>query len=186
MREDFRRVLRGVAATVNVLSTNEGQSRYGMTATAVMSMSLDPPSLVVAINKAASIYEPLMSRKVFCVNVLAEEHRFIGQDFSLKKPGVDRFDTGAWAAYDDADEALNGVPYLRDAQANIFCRFASELTFGSHTLLVGEVMELRTAEKIAPLLYCDGGFGSFSGSGASPAPRCGASALPSFAAGARA
>lgn len=163
VREDFRKALRGVAATVSVVSTNDGAARYGMTATAVMSVSLDPPSLVVAINKAASIHEPLRLRKFFCVNVLAEGHHSVGQHFSLKRPGADRFDTGAWATHDASQPTLKDLPYLRDAQANIFCRLESELSYGSHTLLVGAVLELRTADKIAPLLYCDGAFGSFSG-----------------------
>jgi flavin reductase (DIM6/NTAB) family NADH-FMN oxidoreductase RutF len=162
IREDFRKALRGVASTVNVISTSDARGRYGMTATAVMSVSLDPPSLVVAVNKAASIHEPLRARKAFCVNVLAESHHYVGKDFEAKPSGADRFETGIWAAHQGAEGELAGLPYLLDAQSNIFCRLASEFSFGSHTLLVGTVMELRVATGIAPLLYCDGSFGSFS------------------------
>ena len=52
LREIFRKALRGLAATVNIVTTSDGGQRYGMTATAVMSLSLDPPSLVVGDRKS--------------------------------------------------------------------------------------------------------------------------------------
>lgn len=162
IREDFRKALRGIASTVNVISTSDSHDRYGMTATAVMSVSFDPPSLVVAVNKAASIHEPLRARKAFCVNVLAEGHHYVGSDFALKPADADRFETGIWTAHEGEEEELTGLPYLHDAQASIFCHLASEFSFGSHTLLIGTVVELRVGQRIAPLLYCDGGFGTFS------------------------
>jgi flavin reductase (DIM6/NTAB) family NADH-FMN oxidoreductase RutF len=161
IREGFRKALRGLAATVNVISTSNGTARHGMTATAVMSLSLDPPSLVVAINQSASIHEPLRRRAAFCVNILAEGHDHVGQNFAAKPTGEARFGAGAWAVQERGSPVIIGLPYLADAQASLFCRLAGDFAFGSHTLLVGAVEDLRIAPKIAPLLYCDGGFGVF-------------------------
>ena len=132
-----------------------------MTATAVMSLSLDPPSLVVGVNKSAAIHEPLRRRRAFCVNILTERHDSVGQNFAAKPDGEARFGSGVWSLQEAADPVLAGLPYLADAQANLFCQLSAEFAFGSHTLFVGGVEDIRITTEIAPLLYCDGVFGSF-------------------------
>lgn len=150
METGFRAAMRRLAATVTVISTHDGKRDYGMTATSVASLSMDPPSLTVAINRSASIHDPLLARGTFCVNLLRagqEEHCRV---FATRPDGEWRFQTGSW------ERSAEDLPYLVDAQANLFCRVGASLTYGSHTIIVGEIADLRVAEDVAPLIYLNG------------------------------
>ena len=83
----FKEAMRQVAATVSIISTRSEGSRYGMTATAVTSVSCDPPSLLVCINRSASIHKPLEERKLFWVNLLREGQQSLCSTFSGGKTG---------------------------------------------------------------------------------------------------
>lgn len=156
----FRQIMRGVASTVTALSTADAGQRYGMIATAVMSVSMDPPSLVVAINQSASIHEPLSRGKLLCVNVLSKNQDAISRHFS-KSGGDDRFKKGLWRAYSGDRDAFRGVPYLPDAQTAMFCKITKEVSFGTHSLFIATVEEVVSNFEATPLVYCDGAYGSF-------------------------
>ena len=68
----FRMAMRHVAATVYAVTTGHGGNRFGILATAVSSLSFDPPSLLVCVNRSASLHGPLNSADTFCVNVLGD------------------------------------------------------------------------------------------------------------------
>jgi flavin reductase (DIM6/NTAB) family NADH-FMN oxidoreductase RutF len=89
----FRASMRGCASTVTAVSTAEGAHRFCMVATAMMSVSIDPPSVVVAINKTASIHDPLVRRGFFCVNVIGSEQEHLARELSIRA-GEDRLEVG--------------------------------------------------------------------------------------------
>lgn len=149
--EPFRLAMRSMAATVTILSTAACGRRYGMTATAVTSVSMAPPSLLVSVNREASIHSPLSREKRLCVNVLAESQQRLCADFSGGKTGEERFQDGEWALRD-------GLPYLLDAQANIFCLVDHPLDYGTHTLFLCRVADVRLPGAKSPLVYLAGGF----------------------------
>ena len=60
---------------------------YGLAATAVTSLALDPPSLIICVNRQATIYEPLLHSGAFCANLLRPEHQALSAAFTGKKAG---------------------------------------------------------------------------------------------------
>jgi flavin reductase (DIM6/NTAB) family NADH-FMN oxidoreductase RutF len=72
----FRQAMRGIAGTAHLVTTSDAAGAWhGMAATAVTSVSMDPPSLLVCINRDATTRSPVEARGAFCVNVLAADHR---------------------------------------------------------------------------------------------------------------
>lgn len=143
--------MRRMAATVTIISTENGGERFGMTATAVNSVSMDPASLLICVNHSASIHDPLCERGTFCVNVLSVAHQAHCSAFSGKEKGEDRFRYGSW--FD-----RYGTPYLGDAQANIFCNVDAKIPYGTHTVFIGRVTECFLRSASEPLIFVDGKF----------------------------
>ena len=94
---EFKRAMRRLASTVTIISTADvNGNRYGMAATAVTSVSTDPPSLLVCVNRDASIHAPLAGRGAFCVNVLTTGHEDLVSAFGGRLKGNERFSVGDW------------------------------------------------------------------------------------------
>lgn len=146
----FKGAMRRLAATVTIISTGEGGERQGMTATAVTSVTTDPPAILVCVNQSASLHPVMASGTRFCVNLLKDAHADVAGAFGGKLQGAARFTAGDWA------DNERGVPYLTDAQANIFCTVDALMLYGTHTIFVGKVDEVRLFGDIAPLIYQDG------------------------------
>jgi flavin reductase (DIM6/NTAB) family NADH-FMN oxidoreductase RutF len=121
-----------------------------MTATAVTSVSLEPPSLLVCVNHQAGIYAALEQGRPFCVNILNASQRALAELCSRGPQTRDRFAIGRWQNH------LSGIPYLTDAQANIFCISDKSLCYASHTIFIGRVENLTMHGEVSPLIYLDG------------------------------
>jgi flavin reductase len=158
-REAFRLAMRGLGASVTIISTELAHVRYGMVATAAMSVSMDPPSMVVAVNQSASIHEPLLARRAFAVNILTEWDRQMVTGFA-KATGEDRFANGPWSS-EPVSDGERPLPFLANALASVFCDVKDVFSSGTHSLFVGKVYRVIRREDLAPLLYCDGNYGSF-------------------------
>ncbi len=142
----FRAAMRRLAATVTIVTAADHQRRHGMTATAVTSLSMEPPSLLVCLNRQTLLHDILLGARRFCVNVLHCEQSALSAAFAGAVPPDGRFALGAWR-WDD------GLPVLADAQAALVCRRTAALPFGTHTIFVGEVMHAAHREEVAPLIY---------------------------------
>jgi flavin reductase len=145
--DSFRSAMRHVAATVYAVTTGEVGERHGILATAVSSLSFDPPSLLVCINRTASLHEPLACAETFCVNVLGLGNRDVAEVFFHQR-GEERFAVGAWSQ-------LHGVPVLDSAQSSFVCRTAYRYEFGTHTIFIGELLDAKHREDATPLTYYD-------------------------------
>ena len=121
-----------------------------MAATAVSELSMDPPSLLICVNKSASISEALQAKADFAINILHSSHEAISVLASGPIKGEERFKTGNWTTGD------LGMPVIADAQAVFECRFAESVSFGTHDIIIGEVVETRTSGSVDPLVYVDG------------------------------
>jgi flavin reductase (DIM6/NTAB) family NADH-FMN oxidoreductase RutF len=148
----FRAAMRRVASTVTIVTTAGAGSRHGMTATAVTSVSADPPSLLVCINQGAGIHACMQSADYFCVNVLRASQVDVAAAFSGALDREARFGVGTWLL------DLHAIPYLDDAQANLFCRKLAQIPHASHTIFLGEVCDVRALDRVEPLLYNDGSY----------------------------
>ncbi len=146
----FRIAMRRVASTVHLLSVSSLRGSYGMTATAVSSLSFEPLSLVACVNKDATIHAQLLAADFFCVNVLSAEQGVIADQFGKRELDSKRFSTGVWVDF-------RGTPALADAQSNILCRRRHLADVGTHSLFVGNVIEVRT-RPVPPLIYQDGAY----------------------------
>lgn len=148
--QPFRDAMRRFATTVSIISCAHGGSRFGMSATAVTSLSIDPPSLLLCVNKSAATHRVMSRGGKFCVNVLRSVHAGLSQAFSGKLKGEDRFALGNWAQTED------GLPFLDDAQANLFCEIVRVVDYETHTIFIARVYSAKTQEGVDPLLYQDG------------------------------
>ena len=146
----FRAAMRRFATTVSVVTCAHGGSRFGMSATAITSLSLDPPSLLVCVNKSAATHRVLSRGGRFCVNVLRSVHVGLSQAFSGRLKGEDRFRLGNWGQTEE------GLPFLADAQANLFCEIVRIVDYETHTIFIASVYFARVQEGVDPLLYQDG------------------------------
>jgi flavin reductase (DIM6/NTAB) family NADH-FMN oxidoreductase RutF len=152
---EFKRAMRRLASTVTIISTADvNGNRYGMTATAVNSLTMDPPSLLICVNHSASIHAPLTGRQRFCVNVLTTEHEDLVSAFSGRLKGDERFEVGQWRNEE------TGMPYLDGAQCNLFCDIESIVPFATHSIVIGRVTAVRVEEGIKPLIFADGKLGA--------------------------
>jgi flavin reductase (DIM6/NTAB) family NADH-FMN oxidoreductase RutF len=151
----FRTAMRRYPATVNIVTTRHGALDAGMTATAVTSLSMEPPSLLVCVNRAVGFHTAIENATEFCVNVLREEQQDLAASFGGGKPPHERFADGAWGRQD-------GIHYLKNAQANIFCRRTAVFPYGTHSIVIGEVIRLLLHDEVAPLIYVDGRYAKVS------------------------
>lgn len=144
---NFRAAMRHVAATVYAVTALQGGRSYGILATAVSSLSFDPPSLLVCINRNASLHSPLLAEGRFCVNVLGLGNRDVAEQFMV--PGAaDRFSVGDW-------DLASGLPVLASAQSSFLCRLVHAHDFGTHSIVIGELEEARHRHDATPLTYFD-------------------------------
>ena len=148
----FRDAMRRLAATVTIISAGGAGRRHGITATAVTSLSMSPPSLLVCVNRSSSLHALLSENDRFCVNLLRSEQAALSEAFSGKLPSHERFLHGDWS------EDETGLPYLTDSQASIFCHRQKAVDHGSHSIFIGVVDQVLTADEICPLLYSNGAY----------------------------
>lgn len=143
----FRNVMSHIPAVVTVIATEHEGERKGLTATSVCSLSVDPPQILVCVNRNASA-RPLISKSgVFSVNFLALHQQEIARRFS--QPNLDarqRFEVGEW------ERSVCGAPILCDALASYACVVTAESEHDTHAVIVGRVVEARNCESNA-LLY---------------------------------
>jgi flavin reductase len=147
----FRQAMRRVASTVNVISICVDGVPMGITATAVSPISMDPPSLLICINQAATVHAPMEGMTRFCVNVLHGGQEEIARMFADRSQHEIRFASG-W----EVDCAP--APRLIDAQAAIVCRRIDSHSFGTHSIFIGVVEEVMVRDEVYPLVYLDGAF----------------------------
>lgn len=151
--ERYRKVMRHQAGAVAIIAVGEWGARTGLTATAVCSLSDQPPMALACVNSNASAHRPIQSAKCFSINLLADAQSDLAMRFSSKKlEGEARFDAEQW------DTLATGAPLLKGAIANLDCEVVQEHSFDTHTIFIGRVKACRFSEYAEPLLYFRGEF----------------------------
>jgi flavin reductase (DIM6/NTAB) family NADH-FMN oxidoreductase RutF len=120
-----------------------------MTVSAFSSVSLDPPLILICIEKTASVYDALTSAPAFVVNFLSAKQEQIARRFSIVD--IDRFEGVGFS------RTQNGIAVLDDVLGIVECRTFAQHDAGDHTIIVAEV-EATRAENGSPLLYYRGGY----------------------------
>lgn len=150
LRADMRALMRSVAATVAIVTARSQTGPVGMTATSITSVSLDPPAILVCVNRSARLHAAITERGLFRVNYLAQEHERVADTFGGPNRN-DRFASGSWET-----QAPFG-PRLGGALAQMACRLVQAIDHGSHTIFIGSVESVENAPA-EPLLYCKGSY----------------------------
>lgn len=146
--------MRQFAAGVTIITTVHGDERAGLTATAMVSVTADPPRLMVFINKNVLAADIMLRRGALGVNVLAAEQEDIAKAFAGMIPdvhGMARFNHGAW------DTLVTGSPMLSGALASFDTRVIGVTEESTHYACLCEVLAARETPGL-PLLYFNGAF----------------------------
>ncbi|WP_421851054.1 flavin reductase family protein [Oricola sp.] len=154
LADDFRAAMSKLAATVNVITAGDGEERRGLTATAVCSMSVTPPSMLVCVNRFGEAHKAITSAGAFCVNILADDQgetamRFAGQTGDA---GACKFKPHGWT------KLATGAPALDGALVNVDCEIASISDTESHSIIIGNVQAIRFGSAASPLLHFERNF----------------------------
>ena len=149
----FRRVIGNFMTGVVVITTEHDGARRGMTVSAVSSLSLDPPMLLVCLNAASATQEAVHRSGRFAVNILAEHQGHIAERFA--RPGSDDKFAGL-----ETSPGRTGVPVLPGVLATVECRVAEVVGGGSHRVFLAEAVHADATEG-SPLAYFRGRFGKF-------------------------
>jgi flavin reductase (DIM6/NTAB) family NADH-FMN oxidoreductase RutF len=150
--KEFRRLLGHFAAGVTVITTKGGDERpYGLTATAFSSVSLDPPLVLVCVDKKSETHPHFGASGVYAVNFLTNGQVDLSNRFA--KSGGDKFAGVQWT------RGTLGAPLLSSALANLECRISNVVDAGDHTIFIGRV-ESGAVLSGEPLLYFNGSYRS--------------------------
>ena len=152
LTDSFRQAMRRLATTIAIVTTGTRGNWVGMAATAVTSVTADPPTILVAANTSASMIPTLEQEGMFCVNLLSQRHCDLVRAFSGTLRGAERFTVGDWQKSDE------GLPVLSDAVSSLICEIRSTVDVGTHRLLIGEVRSVINHPQIDPLIWIDSGF----------------------------
>ena len=155
LKDDLRQGMRRLAAGVCVISTQLDGRRYAMTASSVTSVSDAPASLLVCVNREASMQPILTFGQKFVINVLSYEQQDIS-NLCAGREGDERFSVGDWK------DNEQGIPFLQDAQVSFFCHVDNEkYCYGTHQIVIGCLDQVVVnEEKVNPLVYLDGAYHS--------------------------
>lgn len=150
--DDFRGAMRHLTGGVSVITAGRGRDISGMTVTSVSSLSVDPPALVVSINRAASSWPLIRRHGAFGVNILTSDQIDVAERFTGKGglKGADRFAGAEWTA------RVSGVPLLVGALAAIDCEVEDVVERHSHAIVIGRVLDVEVSARSAALAYWQG------------------------------
>lgn len=136
--EQLKRALRALAKGVVLIACRSAEGeRFVMPATAVVPVSMDPPSMLICVNRTVSAYPALFEGANFSVSILGEHHRPIAEFCTGSVNRSKRFSLGAWHADDD------GTPYLGDALAAVICEQTERISCGTHDVIFGRVSRVK-------------------------------------------
>ena len=139
--QDFFRQVMGCFTTgVTVVTTNNQGKPSGLTVSSFTSLSLDPPLVLICVDKASHTLPHLRESKIFAANFLTAKQAHLSRCFAM--PSEDRFEHFCYVTY---HTAATGAPILDDILAFVDTRLIAEYPGGDHVILVGQVEAMGTA-----------------------------------------
>jgi flavin reductase len=153
-RDEFRDAMARLGAAVNVVTSAGPAGRAGFTASAVCSVTDDPPTLLVCLNRSSSGYALFRANGVLCVNTLAAGQRAISDAFSGRDglTGEQRFGVGHWSSL------ATGAPVLAEAAVSFDCRIVDAVEKGTHSVLFAEIEAIRQGAPGRALIWYGRGY----------------------------
>ncbi|MGV2066887.1 NADH-dependent FMN reductase RutF [Agrobacterium sp. 22-226-1] len=144
---DYRNAMARLGAAVNIVTTDGAAGRAGFAATAVCSVSDNPPTLLICLNRNSSAYRVVKANGVVCVNTLAAHHEVLSTLFGGKTPAEERFAAGSWSVLE------TGAPVLEDALVSFDCRIREAHDGGTHDILICDVVDMKINAGDEALMY---------------------------------
>jgi flavin reductase len=152
-KAEFRDAMARVCAPVHVITTNGPAGRGGFTATAMCSVTDEPPTLLICMNSNSAQSALFTQNQRFCVNVLTEEHEDLAGYFAGQRQDMDaRYAAADWVSLPSGNQAL------ADAIVSFDCRLVEARPVGTHNILLGEVIGIRSRKDGQALLYFERSF----------------------------
>lgn len=158
LRAQFLSGMSHAASTVNVVTTDGPAGRFGVTVSAMSSVSADTPkpTLLVCVHHASATAQAILDNSVFCVNVLRDDQSYISDTFAgrFKDQVQDKFECADWRAMS------TNAPRVIDPLVAFDCKIKSSELVGTHYIFVGEVQEIYEAPHGSPLIYSNRAYGA--------------------------
>ena len=149
IQDNFRLAMRRYIYSVSIMSNKDNADNpNAITVSSVTSISMDPPSLLICINKSSRIHNSIELESKFCINLLNNKQ----EDLSNICSDEDMYDQ----RFKDKNWNLDGIPFLKNAQANIFCKVDKLTSYHTHSIVIGLVEDANYADEISTLTYVDG------------------------------
>lgn len=143
----FREAMARLGAAVNIITTHGPEGDSGFTASAVCSVTDDPATILVCMNRSSSQYELFKSTGIFCVNILTPDQEALSPVFAGKMPMEERFTHAEWI------RLATGAPVLNQAAAALDCTVAQAVEVGTHSVMFGAVRAIHLGTSGAGLIY---------------------------------
>ncbi len=149
--DGLRMALRALGGGVSIITAGEGEVRTGATVTSATALSVEPPRMLVSLNRSSSTWTVVERFGHFCVNVVGSSHETLANQFAGRGglKGVDRYRGAAWT------RLVSGAPVLEDAAAAIDCEVEEVIERYSHAIVLGHVVGIRVGNG-GSLVYRDG------------------------------
>ena len=151
IQDNFKKAMRSYVYSVSIMSNiDDNKNLNAITVSSVTSVSIDPPSLLVCINKTAGIHDSIVKDSKFCINLLKKSQQDISNLCSSFQEEENRFKNDQWDTTD--------IPFLKNAQANIFCKVDEIISYHTHSIVLAKVTESKYSNEIDTLIYVDGSY----------------------------
>lgn len=144
---EFRAAMSGLASTVHVVTARRGEERVGRTATSVLSLSAQPPAILVSIDIVSRLADLVSRTGGFSLAMLAQGQENIADAFAGRVPLEERFQHGEWGSWP------SGQPLLVGAATVLDCEVIGAMETGTHVLFAGAIVEAETDATRQPLLW---------------------------------
>lgn len=143
--------MRLVAGGVCVVTAGDGEERTGLTVTSAASLSIDPPTMIICVNRNVSALPVIVRRRHFCVNVLSADHEPVADRFAGRGglKGAARYGDAEWRPQ------ATGALALQGAIATIDCEVEEMIERHSHVIVIGAARAVKTGPG-EPLVYSRG------------------------------
>jgi len=152
----FKELMRKFAAGVTLVTFNENKKFGGLTVSSFCSLSMNPPLVLICIDRKIASHESLEKTDVFGVNICNSEQGKLAWDFASSK--IDKNEL-----IKSLPHTLTklGTPLLEGCLATMECKITQKHDGGDHTIFVGQVEEGKFDENAEPLVYYGSGLGEF-------------------------
>ncbi|MBD8890330.1 flavin reductase [Labrenzia suaedae] len=143
-----------IATAVHILTTDGAGGRAGATVSAVCSVTDTPPTVLVCVNRSSRIHGAIRENGVFCVNTLASGQEALSNAFA----GRGNLEMDARFELDSWIPMLSGSPALNTARVSVDCQVDSISDVGTHSIIIGQVNDVRFAGEEGSLVYVRRGY----------------------------